>query len=148
MLAGRERRLNSYHMRCFRNILEIEWQDRIPDTEVLSTAVIQSLYPVLRSFRLWWLGHVARMDNSRIPKQILHGKLSEGTHNVGRPKLRLEDQCKTSVMEFSINVANWDMVAQDRVGWRAAVLMGAKSYEEIRVQSAVENRQTEMPHSG
>ena len=33
------------------------------------------------------------------------------------------------------------MVTQDRVGWRAAVLIGAKSYEENRVQRAVENRQ-------
>ena len=61
--------------------------------------------------------------------------------SVGRPKLLFKDQCKASMMEFSINVANWDMVAKDRGGWRAAVLMGAKSYEENRVQRAVQNRQ-------
>ena len=44
-------------------------------------------------------------------------------------------------VEFSINVANWDRVAQDGVGWRAAVFMGAKSREENRVQRAVDNRQ-------
>ena len=33
------------------------------------------------------------------------------------------------------------MVAHDRVEWRAAVLMRTKSYEENRVQRAVENRQ-------
>ena len=63
------------------------------------------------------------------------------TRNLGRPKLRFKDQCKTSMTEFSINVANWDMVAQDEVGWRAAVFIGAKRYEENRVQCAVENRQ-------
>ena len=31
------------------------------------------------------------------------------------------------MIELSINVANWDMVAQDRVGWRAAILMCAVS---------------------
>ena len=83
----------------------------------------------------------AHMDNSRIPKQIPHGELSGGTRNVGQPKLRFKDQCKMSMMEFSTNVANWDMVVQDRVGWRAAVFMGARRYEENRVQCAVENRQ-------
>ena len=94
-----------FHMRCLRNILKIKWQDRIPDTEVLKRAGNQSLYPILRSRRLRWLGHVARMNNSRIPKQILYGCLYEGTHEAERPKLRFRDQCKTSMMEFSVNVA-------------------------------------------
>ena len=81
------------------------------------------------------------MDNSRIPKQILYGELFEGTRNIGRPKLGLKDQCKTAMMEFSINVANWDMVAQDRIGWRSAVLVGAKNYQENRVQRVIESRQ-------
>ena len=34
------------------------------------------------------------------------------------------------MMEFSITVANGDMVAQDRVEWRATVLKAAKSYED------------------
>ena len=89
------------------------------------------------------------MDNSRIPKQILYGELSEGTHNVGRLKLCFKDQCKTSMVEFSINVENWDIVAQDRVGWRVAILIGAKNYVENRVQRAVETRlKRQVPHSG
>ena len=90
---------------------------------------------LLRSRRLRWLGHVAPMDNSRIPKQILYGELYESTCNIGRPKLCFKHHCKTSMIEFSINVANWDVVAQDRVGWRATVLIGAKSYEKNRVSA-------------
>ena len=78
LCAGQERRLTSFHMKCLRNILQIKWQDRIPDTEVLKRVGTQSLYPILRSQRLRWLGHVVRMDNSRIPKQIQHRELSEG----------------------------------------------------------------------
>ena len=33
------------------------------------------------------------------------------------------------------------MVPQDRVAWRAAVVIGAKNYEENRVQCAIETRQ-------
>ena len=57
----------------------------------------------------------------------LDGEQSEGIRHVGRPKLRFKEQCKTSMIGISINVANWDMAAQDRVGWRAAVVMGAWS---------------------
>ena len=45
------------------------------------------------------------------------------------------------MIEFTINVVNWDVVAQDRVGWRAAVLVRTKDYEDNRVQRAVETRQ-------
>ena len=39
--AGQERRLNRFfYLRCLRNILKIEWQDMIPDTEVLKRADI------------------------------------------------------------------------------------------------------------
>ena len=72
---------------------------------------------------------------------LLYGELSEGTCNIGRPKLCFKDQCKMSMMEFSINVVNWDMVAQDRVRWRAAILIEAKSCEKNRVQCAIKNRQ-------
>lgn len=39
-----------------------------------------------------------------------HGELSEGMHNIGWPKICFKNQCKTSTMEFSINVATWDMI--------------------------------------
>ena len=85
LYADQERRLNSFHMRCLRNILKIKWQDRIPDTEVRKRAGTQSLYPILWSRRLRWLGHIACMDNSRIPKQILYGELSEAHVTLNDP---------------------------------------------------------------
>ena len=131
-------------MRCLRNILKIKWQDRIPDTQVLKRAGTQSLYPILRSQHIRWLGHVARMDNSRIPRYYMGNRV--------RAHITLDDPSfasQTSVkhpsysflLMFSINFVNWDMVAQDRVGWRAAVLIGAKSCELNRVQHTVDNRQ-------
>ena len=74
---------------------------RIPDTEVLKRAGTQSLYSILRSQRLRWLGHAAPMNNSRIPKQILYGELSEGTRNVGPPTLPFKDQCRTSASKLA-----------------------------------------------
>ena len=40
--ARQERRLNSFHMRCLHRILGISWEDKIPNTEVLSRANLPS----------------------------------------------------------------------------------------------------------
>ena len=106
LYAGQEKRLNSFHMRCLRKILGIKWQDKIPDTEVLEKARIPSLFAILRSRRLRWLGHVSRMDNSRIPKQVLYGELCNGKRSTGRPKLRYKDQCKATMTDLSIDSEN------------------------------------------
>ncbi|RXN14061.1 RNA-directed DNA polymerase from mobile element jockey-like protein [Labeo rohita] len=42
--ARHERKLNSFHMRCLRRILQIKWQDRVPNTEVLERANISTLH--------------------------------------------------------------------------------------------------------
>ena len=141
LYARQEKRLNSFHMRCLRKILGIKWQDKIPDTEVLEKAGIPSLFAILRSRRLRWLGHVSRMDDSRIPKQVLYGELSNGKRSTGRPKLRYKDQCKATMTDLSIDSGNWDELAKDRSRWRSAIHKGAKSFEAVRTQHAVEARQ-------
>jgi hypothetical protein len=42
--------------------------------------------------RLKWAGHIIRMDNSRIPKKVLDGKLHG--RPVGRPRLRWEENIR------------------------------------------------------
>ena len=37
------KRLNHFHTSCLRKFLKIKWQDRIPDTEVLKRAGMQSV---------------------------------------------------------------------------------------------------------
>jgi len=70
--ARHERRLNIFHLRSIRRILGISWQDKIPNTEALSRAHLPSMYTLLRQRRLRWLGHVHRMEDGRIPKDILY----------------------------------------------------------------------------
>nr|VZH90198.1 unnamed protein product [Spirometra erinaceieuropaei] len=42
------RRLNHFHLSCLRRILRLNWQDRIPDTDVLERTGILSIYTMLR----------------------------------------------------------------------------------------------------
>ena len=55
------KRLNHFHTSCLRKLLKIKWQDRIPDTEVLKRARMQSVHTLLKLAQLRWTGHVTRM---------------------------------------------------------------------------------------
>ena len=59
-------------MRGLQRILNITWRGNVPNNTVLEQAEIPSLYAPLRQSRLRWLGHVVRMDDSRIPEDLLY----------------------------------------------------------------------------
>ena len=141
LYAGQEKRMNAFHMRCLRRILGIKWQDMITNTEVLHRAEQTSLFPVFRRRRMRWLGHVRRMEDTRLPKQVLYGELSQGKRGTGRPKLRYKDICKRTLKELCINEEEWSQMAEDRDEWRSKVFDGAISYEKNRIKVAEESRQ-------
>ena len=58
--------------------IKIKWQDKIPDTEVLKKAGMQSMHTVLKLTQLRWTGHVIRMPDERLPKKVFHGELYTG----------------------------------------------------------------------
>ena len=72
------KRLNHFHTSCLRKLLKIKWQDRIPDTEILKRAGMQSVHTLLKRAQLRWTGHVTRMPDERLPKKILYGELQVG----------------------------------------------------------------------
>ena len=43
-----EKQMNRFHLRCLRNLLNIRWQDKVPDTEVLQCAEISSIITTMR----------------------------------------------------------------------------------------------------
>ena len=73
-----EQKLNSFHLRSLRRILGINWSDKVPNAKVLERAGLPTMYTLLRTRRLRWLGHVRRMEDGRIPKDILYGELASG----------------------------------------------------------------------
>jgi hypothetical protein len=77
---------------------------------------------VLKSRRMRWAGHVARMGKGRGVYRVLVGR-PEGKRPLGRPRHRWEDNIKMNLMEIRIDVANWIRLTQDRIQWRAFVSM-------------------------
>ena len=75
---------------------------------------------VIKSKRMRWAGHVARMGERRGLYRILVGK-PEGKRPLGRPRCRWEDNIKMDLQEVECGGLDWIEVAQDRDRWRALV---------------------------
>ena len=138
--AKEERKLSSFHLRCLRRIMNIHWYDKVTNSEVLQRAGIGSIYSLLMQRRMRWLGHVRRMEDGRIPKDVMYGELAEGTRSIGRPRLRFKDVCKRDLKAAHIDVNTWESLAEDRTGWRRATFLGAATADIARAQNAAERR--------
>ena len=69
--STQEQKLQAFHLRRLRRILVLNWQDKVSNNDVLSTAGIPSMYTLLCQRRLRWLGHTRRMTDGRFPKDLL-----------------------------------------------------------------------------
>jgi hypothetical protein len=78
-----------------------------------------SIVRVIKSRRMRWAGHVARMDGTRGVHRVLVGK-PERKRPLGRPRRRWEDNVRRDLWEIGVE-GNWILLAQDRVRWRALV---------------------------
>ena len=75
---------------------------------------------VVKSRRMRWAGHVARMGEDRGVHRVLVGKC-EGKRPLGRPRRRWEDNIKMDLQEVGRGRGEWMELAQDRDRWRALV---------------------------
>ncbi|BHF78098.1 hypothetical protein SprV_0602120800 [Sparganum proliferum] len=130
------RRLNHFHLSCLRRILRLNWQDRIPDTDVLERTGILSIYAMLREIQLRWSGLLVRMDDERLPKRLFYGDVATGSRRQGRPIRRYKDTLKSSLKLLQINPTNWEELALDRPTWRRTVKTGGAIYEANRIADA------------
>ena len=75
---------------------------------------------VIKSRRMRWAGHVARMGEGRGVYRVPMGK-PEGKRLLGRPRRRWEDNIRMDLQEVGLGYEDWIGLAQDRDRWRALV---------------------------
>ena len=130
------KRLNHFHTSCLRKLLKIKWQDRIPNTEVLKRAGMQSIHTLLKLAQLRWTDHVTRMPDERLQKNILYEELQVGKRSNGDQKKRYKDTLK----DFNIPTESWEQIAQDCTKWRGLIKRGAGEYEAKWISEAEQKR--------
>jgi hypothetical protein len=98
---GEEHRLTVFENRVLRKIFGPKREDdgswrKLHNDDLHCLYASPNIVRVIKSRRMRWAGHVARM-----------GK--------GRPRRRWEDNIKMDLRETGIDEANWIQLAQDRV---------------------------------
>ena len=81
------------------------------------------------------------MPDNRLPKKLLFGELQHGKRSLGGPKKRYKDTLKGSLKSFNLNPDTWELAAQNRNEWRAALHNGAKTHEKERTITVEKRRQ-------
>ena len=123
--------------------MNIRWQDKVTNQEVLDRADSSSMESLLLRAQLRWTGHISRMDDSRIPRQLLYGVLKEGSRRRGRPKLRYKDTLKSYLSWCSIQPHEFEATAANRQAWRSVILDASEAFErnwQQRLMTRRDNR--------
>ena len=96
-----------------------EWRN-LHNEELRDLYSLPSIVQVVKSRRMRWVGHVARMGEERGVHRVLVGK-PEGKRPLGRPRRRWEYTIKMDLQEMAGGCGDWVELAQDRGRWRALV---------------------------
>jgi len=100
-----ERRLRVFENRVLIRVFGLtrvevtgEWR-KLHNEELNDMYSLPNIVRVVKSRRMRWAGHVARMGEDRVVNRVLVGK-PEGRRPLGRPRRRWEDNIKMDLQEL------------------------------------------------
>jgi hypothetical protein len=94
-----------------------EWR-KVHNEELNDPHSSRNIVRVIKSRRMRWARHVARMGKVRDVYRVLVGN-PEGRRPLGIPRHRRDDNIKMDLQEVGFGVMNWIELARDRDRWRA-----------------------------
>jgi len=119
LTLGKERRLRAFENRVLRGIFGPKRDEERGEWRKLHIEEFNDLYcsssfvRVIKSRRMRWAGHVARIEEKRGVYKFLVGK-PEGKRPLGKPRRRWEDDNKMDLQEVGCGGLEWIELAQDR----------------------------------
>jgi hypothetical protein len=126
LTLSEEHRLRVNENRVLRRIFGPKRDEVVGKWRKLHSEKLHNLYSSpdiirqIKSRRMRWAGHVARMGEERIVYKVLVGK-PEGKRPLGRPRHRWEDGIRMDLREIGLGGVDWIRLSQDRDRWRAVV---------------------------
>jgi len=121
-----ERKLRMFENMVLRRIFEPRRDNVTGERRRLHNEGLNDLYAkpnivrVIKSRRIRWAGHVARMGEERGVYRVLLGKPEE-RRPLGRPGRRWVDNIRIDLQEVRRGYMDWNGLAQDRDSWRTLV---------------------------
>jgi hypothetical protein len=119
-----EHRLTVFEKRVLRRIFGSKRDEVTGDWRMLHNEELHKLYSTpniirkIKSRKMRWTGHVARMGETRNAYRILVRKPG-GNRPLGRPRRRWVDNVKIDLIEIEWDGVDCVDLAQDRDQWRA-----------------------------
>jgi hypothetical protein len=116
-----ERRLRAFEGRVLRRIFGPKRDEVARGWRKLHNEELHNLYPspsiirMIKSGRMKWAGHIARMRDKRNAYRILVGR------PLGRPRRRWVENIKMNRRELELDSMDWIDLAQDKDQWRVLV---------------------------
>ena len=118
MTVRDRQRLDAFHHKCLRRILNISWRDHITNEDVRNQSNHKLLSQIIAKRRLTWLGHVLRMPENSIVRMAITWKPEGGKRKRGRPHLTWWRTIKRDLTDRDTTWNEAVLVAQDRRQWR------------------------------
>jgi len=118
-----ERKLRVFENMVLRRIFGPRKDEVKGEWRRLHNEELNDLYPspnivrVIKSRRMRWAGHVARMGEERGVYRVLVGK-PEGKRPLGRLRRRWVDNIRLDLQEVGCEYTDWIGLTQDRDRWR------------------------------
>ena len=98
--------------------------------------------------RLCWLGHLERMENSRLPKCLLVCRPASGKRSMGGQRRRWNDLVMSDLKKCNM-LADWREVAQERAAWRGVVkMMTGKLNDQLEAAEKERKDERKMRREG
>ena len=113
---------------------------RVPNTVVLEKCGTTGIEALLLQAQFRWVGHVVRVEDYRIPKQVFFGKLVTGKRLVGGPLQRYKDSLKVNLRRCSLDPKLLCLDTQNRSGWRSTCRPAVAEFEAARVEALQDKR--------
>jgi hypothetical protein len=114
-----EHKLRVFENRVLRRIFGPKWDGvtggwrKLHNEELHNSYSSPSIIRIIKSRRMRWAGHVARMGAKRNVSRLLVGE-PKGKRPLGRLRRRWIDNIKMDILEIGLNVVDWIGLAQDR----------------------------------
>ena len=91
------------------------------------------LEALITKAQLRWSGHVMRMEDSPLPKQVFCSELAIGRRKQGGQRKSYKDCLKKTLRICNIHIPGWESLAKDRAAWRQETQNGITAFEEKRL---------------
>ena len=113
-------RVQAAEMRFLRRIVGVSRMDHISNTRIREAIGVEQLLLQVEKSQLKWLGHLYRMQPTRLAKQAF-GAVPDGHRPVGRPRTRWADQVDAQLRRTGMNLNDAEAMAVDRLEWQRLV---------------------------